>query len=515
MFLCYILIAFICAKVEASSPKGKYDNVLNIFPYFAGYVKVGNSLITNSRETCFQDTNFTVKKTGEYYHMSIQFKNPLSHWCNDGYLVASLNELHIHYQYIQGTHDIYFKVPTDKAANADISYMGFRVFKFQEGPVHTLEDVMGAFNLFFGAMIGKGVPDWEAENNLGFLKDKMNYTMEPRKVNLVNITKTDIHSGDMLGIIRLDGIDPLLAYLMGSQTGHTAITMWDKGELYVCESTVKSNYWPTGGVQRTKWDIWIRQGLLADYNVVHLPLNEKTRSNFNVSEALKFFQQTEGLAYGYPNMMFSLIDTPSSNLPFPASIELGQILVPFIMEKLDVNYYSDILRQGLNNRIFNTTLVNLTTWECYIEMYIQNKTIQDYIIMPELDEWEYHLEDVRTSTIRSGPSTIRSGPSTIRSGPSMVCDVFVCRMWKAGGIFGDISLNCAEFTNLDVYSLDIFDVTTPREKECTEADPTLEYCQIMGSYRMHLHHYNEYSPFNNMRENCPSVPPKYIRSPKC
>jgi len=184
----------------------------------------------------------------------------------------------------------------------------------------------------------------------------MNYTMEPRKVNHVNISKSTINSGDMLGIMRLDGIDPLLAYLMGSQTGHTAITMWDNDELYVYESTVKSNYWPTNGIQRTKWDKWIQQALLADYNVVHLPLDRKVQDNFNVDSALKFFQKTEGLEYGYPNMMFSLIDTPNSNLPFPASIELGQILVPLIMKRFNVDYYSDILRQGLNNRLFNTTL---------------------------------------------------------------------------------------------------------------------------------------------------------------
>jgi hypothetical protein len=90
---------------------------------------------------------------------------------------------------------------------------------------------------------------------------------------------------------------------------------------------------------------------------------------------LEFFKKTEGLSYGYPNMMFSLIDTPHSNLPFPASIELGQILVPLIMKNFNVNYYSDILRQGLNNRLFNTTLLNLTIWECYVAMYTQNKTI--------------------------------------------------------------------------------------------------------------------------------------------
>lgn len=37
-------------------------------------------------------------------------------------------------------------------------------------------------------------------------------------------------------------------------------------------------------------------------------------------------------------------------------------------------------------------------------------------------------------------------------GPSMVCCVFVCNMWKAGGVFSNIDndFQCAELTNWDV-----------------------------------------------------------------
>lgn len=50
--------------------------------------------------------------------------------------------------------------------------------------------------------------------------------------------------------------------------------------------------------------------------------------------------------------------------------------------------------------------------------------------MPELDEWIFE-DDNGTK------------------GPSMVCDVFVMRMWKAAGIFGNITdqIQAAEFTN--------------------------------------------------------------------
>jgi hypothetical protein len=370
--------------------------------------------------------------------------------------------------------------PTDASVKFDLQHIGFRIFRFKDGPPKTAEDVINAFDLFYGTIVnrpGSPIPKWQVQDNLQFMEDMMDYVMEPRTTNLISIPKNYVKSGDMLAIIRLDGLDPLLAVLMGSQTGHTAIAMWDgegqDAELYVHEATVNSNYWPTNGIQRTQWDTWIKQAHKANYNVALLPLSKEARSKFNATNALNFFKKTEGLLYGYQNMIFGQIDTATENLPFPASLELGQILIPLIMKKIGQSYYSDMLTQGLNNRLFGTTKRNLTTWECYAESYKRNMTISEFVTQPELDSWTYDFPNNRT-------------------GPSMVCDVFVCKMWVEGGIFGNITFNCGEFTNLDIYSLKIFDTTTPRPSECITADPQLEYCQLMGAYRMHLHHYNEY-----------------------
>jgi hypothetical protein len=53
-----------------------------------------------------------------------------------------------------------------------------------------------------------------------------------------------IHSGDFFGIMRLDGMDPMLAWAMGSSTGHTTVALWIDGALHVCESTTKAPHWP-------------------------------------------------------------------------------------------------------------------------------------------------------------------------------------------------------------------------------------------------------------------------------
>ena len=82
--------------------------------------------------------------------------------------------------------------------------------------------------------------------------------MPARSVPTVDAEKyaPSIHSGDFIGVIRLDGLDTMLAWAMGSHTGHTTIAMRDENdELYVLESQTKSNYWPTDFVQKTPFVI--------------------------------------------------------------------------------------------------------------------------------------------------------------------------------------------------------------------------------------------------------------------
>lgn len=60
--------------------------------------------------------------------------------------------------------------------------------------------------------------------------------MKERKIQDVDIDEDLVHSGDFFGIIRLDGLDPMLAWGMGSVTGHTTIAHRIDGVLHVCES---------------------------------------------------------------------------------------------------------------------------------------------------------------------------------------------------------------------------------------------------------------------------------------
>jgi hypothetical protein len=99
----------------------------------------------------------------------------------------------------------------------------------------------------------------------------------------------------------------------------------------------------------------------------------------------------------------------------------------------------------------------------------------DLVTIPEQDDWIYQNNNGV-------------------NGPAMVCDVLVLRMYKAAGIFGSITdtIQGTEFTNWDVYSLNIFDGNYKRPSQCVAADPDIPYCQLMGEIRMTLPAYNTY-----------------------
>jgi len=328
----------------------------------------------------------------------------------------------------------------------------------------------------------------------------MNVVMPVRPVDLVNISKSEVKSGDFLGVLRLDGLDPMLAWAMGSHTGHTCITIWIDNELYVIESTVKSSYWPTDGVQITQWDTWLLQAQNASYNVVHLPLDPAVAKMFDTKAAYAFFKKVQGLPYGFHNLFTGWIDTLEDNYPPPLTSNLVQLLAPFaewlLQKEINLGESFDFVRQGINWRL-GTKDLNLG--QCYMESFKRGMSFAKLVTIPEEDSWTF------------------TNSKGVPAGPSMVCDVLVMAIWKAGGIFGSLtnSIQGTEFTNWDAYTLKIFDDNYKRPAECVAADPDSQFCQILGKYRMELPQYNTVVPFANMRETCPSLPPLYIKAANC
>jgi len=285
----------------------------------------------------------------------------------------------------------------------------------------------------------------------------------------------------------------MIIWGMGGTTGHTAVALWIGNDLNICESTVNSTYWPTNGVQCTPYDRWIKQAQNASYNFVHVPLSPANAAKFNSTSAYQFFQTVAGLPYGYHNFLFGWIDTATNNFPcippdYTSCLSLQAVEVASgLMNRLSPSIANRMWNEAFNFRL-GTHLNNTPEILEYASQ--QGISFGQLITMPEQDSWIYP------------------------DGKSMVCDVFVCNIWRAGGIVGS-EFQCAELTPRDVYSMNVFDTNWTRPEVCIEADPNLPYCQLGGLYRLDLIGYNTISPYPNMGNNCPGIPPYYNRPVGC
>jgi len=327
----------------------------------------------------------------------------------------------------------------------------------------------------------------------------MGITMERRDVEVVSIPVDQIQSGDFFGILRLDGIDTMLAWAMGaSHTGHMVVALRIDGQMNICESTTISGYWPVNGLQCTEYEKWISQALAADMNVVWLPLSPEVRALFNETAAVEFTKRYNGLDYGFTNILWAWIDSLSDNYPYPLTWQLHELL-PALVGKIAPQIADLLWNQAFNLRLGTE---GLTTAEIYQELHDRGMTFGDLVKIPENENWVYIQRNNANETVRDR---------------SMVCDVYVCELWKAAGLFGDLSdkFHCTEATNWDIYTLNVFD-NGPLPEQCQLADPQLPFCQILGKYRLRLPFFNTRQVYPNSFNNCPrGSPPDYDKPVGC
>jgi hypothetical protein len=391
----------------------------------------------------------------------------------------------------EGITTVTYNLPADinDAEKWDIAQKGVRILEILTDEPTTVANLLQTVLLFVPEFT-QHVDSASAALNVDFLNRYTQIKMVERDpLSSLPPPAEKVHSGDFFGIIRLDGLDPMLAWAMGSTTGHTTTALWIDGELYICESTAVGSYWPTNGLQKTPYLTWLKQAQAAGFNVVWAPLNAHSRSLYNETAALEFFRSVEGFDYGYYNMLWGWIDTLYDNYPCVApdysSVCLTWDAVEPVFAMVDriIPQISDLMyNQAWNKRLGTVGLHTAQLYQAAAETnQITSRAIPTIV---EQDEWTYN--------------TTRYGVPA--EGPSLVCCVFVCNMWKASGLFGDMDINCAEQTNLDDYSLQIFESS---------------FTQIMGKYTLDLNRFNSKIPFPHMAETCASLGPYYQQGPQC
>ncbi len=104
-------------------------------------------------------------------------------------------------------------------------------------------------------------------------------------------------------------------------------------------------------------------------------------------------------------------------------------MLPALIENLSPATADLLWNQAWNIRLGTS---GLSTADLYAKAYDMGLSWNDMVTLPELDHWLYSQPDNNGTTVM---------------GHSSVCDVFVCRVWKASGLFGDTEFSCTEATN--------------------------------------------------------------------
>lgn len=483
----------------------------NPYPYFAflpeiqGHAVPGGDAVSWETD-CWGTNTLTAAEPAADGTIAVKLTvdNQKSFLCSDTYLVATVESVKLGFDVgAKGDHTLTWNVTgISSAENYDVMTRGVRFFILPGGTLAQIGNIINTA-LLFTPLLSQGVSASAAARNMDFLSKYADVHMQNRTTNEVDIDESTIQSGDFFGIIRLDGLDPMLGWAMGSTTGHTTVALRENGTLFIAESTANDSYWPVNGIQRTPYKQWIAQAKAAGFQVVHAPLGAKAAANFDEDKANAWFKTVEGFNYGYHNMLLGWIDTVNDNYPcvapnFTQCLSWDTVTVLFgLVDKVAPAAADLIFNAAMNQRLGTTGLGMAEVLQEADKKGIPANTLP---VIVEQDSWVYN--------------TTRYGKPAM--GPSMVCCVFVCHTWKAAGVFGDLAdeINCVEQTNYDDYVRNFLDAPT-RPAQCKAADPDNQLCQLLGDYTLELNDYATLAPYAHMDEKCPSEAPTYKRPSGC
>jgi len=486
-------------------------------PFFKFIPKYLTTLAPNTEEditgTCFE----SVKIQNEILVdnstiVSVHLGKPGNLLCHASFIFSSGSEVFVKELWQEGTHQVPFSSPTTEAEMWDMLERGPRVFLYPISPeIVTLN--LAATLALFEPCLTKNVGDTFADLNREFLSAFAGIEMNPRSEDapkILEIPAEMIKNGDTFDIMRLDGLDPMIAWAMGAATGHTAVALWKDDELFICESNALSPYWPVNGIQCTPYHDWLEYGADNGYNTVWAPLEKDKSDALNITAAWEFVDAMLGVDYGYEVVLTGLLDTLYDNMPCAGS-DQTMCLEPEHLEFL-FSYVERVSKVAA--RVFKPAVMQRAgvafdrpILEAYYQAHKAGIAATELPLIPEQDGWVYE--------------TTRYGEP--EHSPVMICNVFVCNVWKAGGLFGDIGdkIECGETSVNDNYRLNIYS-TQPPPEVCSAVDQDNPLCQVLGKYQLRLDsqpgvlpRYNYVQPQPHLLERCPSKAPDYLAPVDC
>ena len=383
---------------------------------------------------------------GSSYLLTLNASSPVNSTCSDSYLVATVDYLNIA-TLTPNSPSVTLVFPVNLNRKGSLlwhSRKGALVMRFLDDPLATLYSAVETVGLFIPSLITSPLTLAETTNNLDFIARYANVSMAPRPqaTQVVTLDPSIFQSGDILYIMRIDGLATLEVWGTGAHTSHTVTFLRDDatGELWVVESQSNGADWPVDRVQKNLWEDWVKYAVDASYGYVWLPVAPHARALWNNTAAWEYFNSTEGINYGYQDFAVTFYDTLTDNLPWPASPNELEVVLGVIEGLLG---WIQAENTPLINLLFTQTLVrrlgtdkipfNSTFVEALGEGYDQDLSFAELMAKPENDTARYPQY---------------SGPHAGKLTPSLVCNAYACALHKAAGTFNGVNVNCAETQNV-------------------------------------------------------------------
>ncbi|KAG0609541.1 hypothetical protein M758_8G192400 [Ceratodon purpureus] len=472
-----------------------FHGAVDLLPQFVGAVSSGNESVAWNGTCFYQNVAYMeyVEPKDESHKgggvLHIQTSSAHSWTCLDLYVFATPYRVTWDYYFTARNHTL----KIDEWSEGELNYVkakGFSVFLMPAGMLGTLLALWDVVPLFSNS-------GWGQNSNIAFMESHMGIEFIKRQQpRVTNITTADLKSGDFLAMSKIRGrwgaFETLEKWVTGAQAGHTAVCLRDENDkLWVGESG-HENEAGEEVIVILPWEEWweLQIADVANCHVAVLPLHPDLRAKFNATAAWDYARRMSGLPYGYHNMIFSWIDTPTDNYPPPLDSNLVASVIT-MWTRLQPAYAANMWNEALNKRL-GTQGLDLPG--IMVESEKRGIAFEELLAIPEQDNWEYS------------------------DGYSTDCVAFVLQLWKEAGLFGPIgkSIQVTEFTIRDAYMLKFFEDDVSRLPSwCNVTDAATPFCQILGEYEMEFPDYNTIEPYVHMNERCPSLPPTYDRPRHC
>ena len=224
-------------KTLANFEKLRYNpdqsSYFDLIPQYMGNVEY-DALLLENVGNCFKKMTMTRQELENgQLELNINLQDSESLTCAEAMIIATDSQFFVKEFFISGNHKVTFDAVETEAEKWDLFERGPRIFLFKNGLYSALKNLASTLYLFEPCLT-EGVGETFAQANLNFLKDNAGIEMPRRPEGVPEILPIDknlVQNGDTFDIMRLDGLDPMIAWAMGSATGHTAIALWKNEEV--------------------------------------------------------------------------------------------------------------------------------------------------------------------------------------------------------------------------------------------------------------------------------------------